>query len=267
MSIANAIVHPTAIVEDGAHIGAGVHIGPYCTVGSQARIGDGARLQSHVVVAGRTTIGPRTQVYPFASLGHAPQDLKYRGEDTALIIGADNKIREHVTMNPGTEGGGGETVVGDGGLFMAGCHVAHDCRIGNGVILANNAACAGHVTLGDGAILGGLCGLHQFVRVGAYAMVGGMAGVEKDVIPYGSVIGNRAALGGLNLVGMKRRGFDRETIHAARAAYRIIFEGEGDFADRIAAAVAAYPEVEPVKEMADFLAAGGSRGFCTPRDA
>ncbi|MEM0945540.1 MAG: acyl-ACP--UDP-N-acetylglucosamine O-acyltransferase, partial [Pseudomonadota bacterium] len=225
-------IHPTAIVEDGAILGDGVTVGPFCTVGPEVVLGKGVELVSHVAVAGRTQIGARTKVWPFASVGHQPQDLKYAGEASRLEIGADCMIREHVTLNPGTTGGGMLTSVGDGCLLMMGSHVGHDCRVGARVIMANNATLGGHVEVQDFALLGGLCAVHQFARIGAHAVVGGMTGVEKDVIPYGSVIGNRAFLAGLNLVGLKRRGFDRETIHALRAAYRALFETEGSLADR-----------------------------------
>ncbi len=259
-------IHPSAIVEGGARLAGNVTIGPYCTVGPDVVLAEGVELVSHVVLAGHTRIGARTRIWPFASIGHQPQDLKYRGEESWLEIGADCMIREHVTMNPGTTGGGLHTRVGSNCLFMMGCHVAHDCRIGDNVIMANNATLAGHVEIGEFAVLGGLSAVHQFVRIGEHAMVGGMSGVEKDVIPYGSVIGNRAELGGLNLVGLKRRGFGRDVIHALRGAYRIIFEGEGALAERAARAAAAYPGIAPVQHMADFIGADTSRNFCTPRD-
>ena len=264
---ARVSIHPTAIVEDGARLGADVRIGPYCVVGANVVLGDGVELVSHVAVAGHTTIGQGTRIWPFASIGHQPQDLKFAGETSYLEIGAGNMIREHVTMNPGTEGGGYYTRVGDGGLYMMGCHVGHDCQIGDKVIMANNATLAGHVEVDDFAFLGGLCAVHQRVRIGPHAMVGGMSGVEKDVIPYGSVIGNRADLGGLNLIGLKRRGFDRETIHALRGAYREIFYGEGSLHDRAAAAAEAHAGNPAVREMTDFILADSARSFCTPRDA
>ncbi len=220
----NAAIHPTAIVSVNASIGKDVVIGPYCIVGENVILGDGVRLLAHVCVEGRTTLGEHTAVYPFASLGYPPQDLKFKGELSTLEIGAHNVIREHVTMNPGTDGGGMVTKVGRGGLFMVGVHVAHDCVIGDGVIMANNATLAGHVTVGDGAVIGGLAAVHQFVRIGEHAMIGGLSAVEHDVIPFGSVMGERAHLCGLNLVGMKRRGFERESIHAMRGLYRELFE-------------------------------------------
>jgi UDP-N-acetylglucosamine acyltransferase len=259
-------IHLTAIVEDGATLGDGVEIGPFCTVGPGVTLGDGVRLISHVTVAGVTRIGPRCTVWPFASLGHAPQDLKYRGEPTELIVGADCMIREGVTLNTGTVTGNGRTVVGDGCLLMVGAHVAHDCVVGARVIMANNATLAGHVEVGDGAILGGLCAVHQKVRIGHGAMVGGMTGVERDVIPYGSVVGDRARLAGLNLVGLKRRGLPRERIHAVRAAYRAIFHGtDGSLVERAEAALARWAETAPeAREIAAFILADSQRSFCTP---
>ena len=258
-------LHPTAVVEPGATLGEGVTVGPYCVVGADVVLAEGVTLVSHVAVAGRTTIGPRTRVWPFASIGHQPQDLKYAGEPSRLEIGADCMIREHVTANPGTTGGGMVTRIGDGCLMMMGAHVGHDCQVGDGVIMANNATLAGHVAVGDHAFLGGLSAVHQFVRLGAHCMVGGMAGVEKDVIPFGTVLGNRAELGGLNVVGLRRRGFDRETIQALRAAYRMIFEGGGTLAERAAEAAAAWEGVPAVQEMARFILSDSSRKFCTPR--
>lgn len=257
-------IHPTAIIEDGAQIGSGVAIGPYSSIGSNVTLGDGVVLHSHVVVAGRTSVGSNTQIYPFASIGHNPQDLKYDGEPSALEIGADNVIREHVTMNPGTQGGGMLTKIGEGCLFMIGAHVAHDCRIGDHVILVNNATLGGHVEIGEWAIIGGLSAVHQFVRIGRHAMVGGMSGVENDVIPYGSVFGNRAHLSGLNLVGLKRRGFSRDDIHDLRRAYRLIFAPEGTLQERLADVSELFSGVEPVMEIVAFTGADSSRSICQP---
>ncbi len=260
-------IHSTAIVEDGATLGADVSIGAFSLIGADVTLGDGVEVHSHVVVTGHTKIGAETRIWPFASIGHRPQDLKYAGETSYLEIGARTMIREHVTMNPGTTGGGLYTRVGDGCLFMAGSHVGHDCQVGNSVILANNATLAGHVELGDFSILGGLSAVQQFSRIGQQVMVGGMSGVEKDVIPFGSVLGNRADLGGLNLIGLKRRGFDRETIHALRSAYREIFYGDGSLAERAGRVAAEYADEHPVHEMTSFILADPSRNFCTPRDA
>jgi UDP-N-acetylglucosamine acyltransferase len=258
-------VHPTAVVDPKARIGDGVEIGPYCVVGPDVELKSGVRLLSHVVVAGRTQVGARARIYPFASIGHPPQDLKYKGEPSRLVIGEDTVIREHVTMNPGTEGGGMETRVGDRCLIMVGCHVAHDCRIGNDVIMANNATLGGHVTVEDFAILGGLCAIHQFVRIGRHAMVGGMSGVENDVIPYGSVMGERARLSGLNLVGVKRRGFSREDIHALRTAYRLLFAQEGTLLERLADVARLFSDNRPVQDIIDFVKADSARAICQPR--
>ena len=259
-------IHPTAVIEPGAQLGEGVRVGPFCVVGSGAKLGDSVVLHSHVVVAGDTEIGEGTHVYPFASLGHPPQDLKFKGEKSKLVIGKFNAIREHVTMNPGTEGGGLLTKVGDHCLFMVGTHVAHDCRLGNHVIMANNATLAGHVRVGDGAIIGGLSAVHQFVRIGQGAMIGGMSGVENDVIPYGSVVGERAGLAGLNLVGLKRRKMDRDAIHALRGAFKLLFGGsEGTLAERTENVRRQYGEVPAVIEILSFIGDESDRSLCMPR--
>ncbi|HEX6956863.1 MAG TPA: acyl-ACP--UDP-N-acetylglucosamine O-acyltransferase [Ferrovibrio sp.] len=257
-------IHPTAIVEDGARLGNDVRIGPYCHIGSEAELGDGVELVSHAVVAGITSIGAGTRIFPFASIGHQPQDLKYKGERSRLIIGRNNVIREGVTMNPGTEGGGMLTRIGDGCLFMAGAHVAHDCQLGNNIIMANNATLAGHIELGDFAFVGGLAAIHQFCRIGPHAMIGGMSGVEQDVIPYGMVIGNRAHLTGLNLVGLKRRGFGRDEIAGLRAAYDLLFGKNGTFVQRLDDVAAKFTEIAPVQEVVSFIRNASKRGICQP---
>ena len=257
-------VHPTALIEDGAQIGADVEIGPYSCIGQDVVLGDGVRLGSHVVITGRTRLGDGTRVFPFASIGHQPQDLKFKGEKSSLEIGKNNVIREHVTMNPGTEGGGMVTRIGDGCLFMVAAHVAHDCQIGDNVILVNNATLAGHVEIGDWAIVGGLSAVHQFVRIGRHAMIGGMSGVEHDVIPYGSVVGNRAHLSGLNLVGLKRRDFSREVIHDLRRAYRLIFAQEGTQSERVTDVAELFSHVEPVMEIVNFIGVDSARAICQP---
>jgi UDP-N-acetylglucosamine acyltransferase len=259
-------VHPTAIVEPGAELGATTKIGPFCHVGRHAQLGENVELLSHVALAGRTTIGDGTRVFPFASIGHQPQDLKYKGEESRLVIGRNNIIREQVTINPGTEGGGMLTKIGDSCLFMVGVHVAHDCHIGNEVIMANNATLAGHVKVGDFAVFGGLSAIHQFVRVGQYAMVGGVTGVERDVIPYGSVLGDRARLSGLNIVGMQRRGFSREEIQGLRNAYQALFESDqGTFAERVTAVAARFAGVRPVEDVLRFIKEDSSRGLVQPK--
>jgi UDP-N-acetylglucosamine acyltransferase len=258
-------IHPTAIIEDGAVIGADVVIGPYSIVGPHVVVGDGVELVSHVVLAGHTELGERTKVYPFSSIGHAPQDLKFKGEPSKVVIGRHTVIRENVTINPGTEGGGMLTSVGDHCLIMVGAHVAHDCRVGNHVILVNNATLAGHVHVGDHAILGGLSAVHQWVRIGPHSFLGGLSGLENDLIPFGSAIGDRARLGGLNLVGLKRRQFERERIHALRAAYRMLFADEGTLSERVEDVARAFTGEELVTLVVDFIRAGGDRAICTPR--
>lgn len=258
-------IHPTAIVDPAAEIGDGVSIGPYSVVGPDVKLGTGCVLMSHVVVDGRTDIGANTRIYPFASIGSQPQDLKYHGEPSRLTIGANNILREHVTINPGTEGGGMLTSVGNNCLLMVGAHVAHDCVVGNHVIMANNATLAGHVILEDYVILGGLSAVHQFCRIGRHAMVGGMSGVENDVIPYGSVMGDRARLSGLNIVGLKRRGFSRSDLTSLRKAYRLMFAEEGTMAERIEDMHESYSDHEAVMEIVDFIRKDSSRAICQPK--
>ena len=259
-----AQIHPTAVIEEGATIGAGCRIGAYCVIGPEVSIGSGSVLHSHVAVAGKTTMGADNQVFPFASIGHIPQDLKFNGEPVSLVIGARNRIREHVTMNPGTGAGGGITRVGDDNLFMVAVHIAHDCVIGNHVIMANNATLGGHVVVGDQAILGGLAAIHQFVRIGHGAMIGGLAGVVADVIPYGSVTGERAHLAGLNLVGLKRRGAGRADMHGLRAAFSEMFEGEGTLLERVTAAGARHAGNPLVAEIVAFVTDETARSFTVP---
>lgn len=261
-----AIIHPTALVDSGARLGAGVRIGPFCVIGADVELGDGVELASHVVVAGRTRIGPRTRLFPFASIGHQPQDLKYHGEPSTLVIGADCLIREGVTINPGTEGGGMETVIGDRCAFLANSHVGHDCRVGSNVILSNNVMLAGHVTIGDHVIIGGGAAVIQFARVGQHAFIGGLSGLENDLIPYGTALGNRAYLGGLNIVGLQRRGFSREAIHVLRRAYRLLFADEGTLLERVDDVAAAFPDSPLVEEVLSFIRDTGKRSICVPKD-
>jgi UDP-N-acetylglucosamine acyltransferase len=262
-----AQIHPTAIIAPGAMLGEDAVIGPYCIVGEDVALGSGVTLRSHVVVEGRTTIGDGTRLFPFASIGLEPQDLKYRGEKSTLVIGRNNTIREYVTMNPGTEGGGMVTRIGDNCLFMVGAHVAHDCQIANHVILANNATLAGHVVVEDYAVLGGLCAVHQYVRIGKHAMIGGMSGVERDVIPYGQVMGDRARLYGLNIVGMQRRGFSREDIQELRNAYQFLFSSDGTFSDRVNETAERFNGIGPVDDVIHFIRADSSRAICQPKGA
>lgn len=259
-------IHPTAVVDAAATLGHDVRIGPFCVVGPDVTLGDGVELVSHVAVAGHTTIGARTRIFPFASIGHQPQDLKYRGEPSTLTIGTDCLIREGVTMNPGTEGGGMATVVGDRCAFLANSHVGHDSKVGSNVVLSNNVMLAGHVTIGDHVILGGGAAVIQFTRVGHHAFVGGMTGLENDLIPYGMAIGNRAHLAGLNIVGLRRRGFPRDDIHALRRAYRQLFADEGTLLERVEDTAAEFQSHAIVNEVLDFIRAGGERAICTPRD-
>ncbi|WP_169569181.1 acyl-ACP--UDP-N-acetylglucosamine O-acyltransferase [Sneathiella limimaris] len=257
-------IHQSAVIEDGAVIDPTAKIGPYCVIESGVKIGAGSELKSHVSVAGRTTIGDNCVIYPFSSIGHAPQDLKFHGEDSEVIIGDRCTIREHVTINPGTEGGGSITRVGNDCLLMVAAHVAHDCLIGDHVILVNNATLGGHVIIEDFAIIGGLSAVHQFVRIGAHAMIGGASGVETDIIPFGSATGNRAVLAGLNLTGMKRRNFPREEIHAMRNAYKDLFTEDGTFQDRIQLVTQKYPQSSVVKQVIEFINGESKRGFCQP---
>ena len=258
-------IHPTAIVDPAASLGDGVEIGPYCIVGAGVVLGDRVRLHSHVVIGGKTDIGAETEIFPFASIGLVPQDLKYSGEESTLVIGRRNRIREYVTMNPGTADGGMETRVGDDCLFMVSAHVAHDCIVGNNVILANNATLGGHVVVGDFAILGGLSAVHQFVRIGRHAIIGGMSGVENDVIPYGSVVGDRGQLSGLNIIGLKRRNFANKEIHNLRTAYRMLFAEEGTMVERVDDVSAVFGDNAVIMEIVEFMRATSQRGLTQPR--
>jgi UDP-N-acetylglucosamine acyltransferase len=259
-------VHPTAIVEPGAKIGPGVEIGPYCLVGRDVSLGEGSTLIGHAVVAGRTTVGPRARIFPFASVGHEAQDLKYKGEPSTLSIGSDCIIREGVTLNPGTASGRMATVIGDRCVFLANAHVAHDCRIGNNVIFSNAAMVAGHASVGDFVILGGGAAVIQFARIGAHSFIGGMSAVEDDLIPYGLAVGNRAHLKGLNIIGLQRRGFSRGEIHDLRRAYRLLFADEGTLMERVEDVAQEFSGNAIVLEIVDFIRAGGKRALCTPRD-
>ena len=259
--MADAVIHPSAVIEPGAEIGPGVSIGPFCVIGSQVRLAAGVELKSHVVIAGDTSVGEGTVIFPFASIGQDPQDLKFKGEHTRLEIGARNRIREYVTMNPGTEGGEGVTRIGDDGLFMANCHVAHDCQIGNRVVLVNSVAVAGHCVLGDDVIVGGLSGIHQFVRIGRGAMIGALSMVTADVIPYGLVQGPRAHLDGLNLVGLKRRGANRAEIAELREVLARLHDGS--FRDT-ARELASMDRGAMVGEVLDFILGPSERSFLKP---
>ncbi len=257
-------IHATAIIEEGAQIGQGVSIGPYCVIGPDVVLGDNVTLKAHVCIDGCTQVGEGTTIYPFTSIGSAPQDLKYGGEKSRLVIGKNCTIREHVTMNPGTEGGGMETSVGDNCLLMVGVHIAHDCRVGNNVILANNATLAGHVVIGDHVLIGGLSAVHQFVRIGSHAVIGGMSGVESDVIPFGRVKGERAFLAGINLVGLERGGFDKDQVKVIQKAVNALFGGEGTLEERIAGLEKDYAENSHVMYILDFARNKERFGLCQP---
>ena len=257
-------IHPSAIIEDGAQIGADVSIGPFCIVGPKVVLADRVELKSHVVITGDTSIGADTTIFPFCCIGEIPQDVKFQGEAAKLVIGERNRIREHVTMNPGTSGGGGITRVGNDGFFLAGCHVAHDAQVGDRVIIVNQSAVAGHCIIEDDVIIGGLCGIHQFVRIGQGAIIGALSMVTNDVIPHGLVMGPRGELDGLNLVGLKRRGVARADISALRVAFLTLKDGEGSFMER-AKRLGEETDSEYVSQMIEFIMGDTDRNFLTPR--
>ncbi len=263
-----ASIHPTALVDASAEIADTAEIGPYATIGPNVRLGEGVQIRQHVVIERNTSIGAGTVVHPFAVLGGPPQSVGYKGEETSLAIGAGNAIREFVTINRGMPNDRGETRIGDGCFIMTHAHIAHDCLLGDGVIMANNVMLGGHVEIGDSAWIGGGAAIHQHSRIGRQAMLGGMAGLEGDLIPFGSALGNRAYLGGLNLVGLKRRGFSREVIHDIRAAYRMLFAEEGTFQERLDDVAETFAKCPEAMEIVEFIRAGGNRALCMPhRDA
>lgn len=259
-----AHIHQTAIVDPAAKLAPDVMVGPLCVVGPDVTLDAGVVLESHVVITGRTKVGARCRFFPFSSIGHRPQDLKYAGEPSEIIIGTDNSFREGVTINPGTQGGGMLTRIGNHCLVMANAHVAHDCLIGDHVILVNNVLLGGHVVIEDHAIVGGQSAVHQFVRIGRQAMIGGMTGVERDVIPYGSVTGDRAKLSGLNLVGLKRRGSPREHIHGLRNAVPRLFNGDGTLQSRIERMEREGADNPLIQDVIAFLRQPSKRGLCLP---
>ena len=258
-------IHSTAIIEEGATIAKSAIIGPYCYIGSDVVIEDDVILKTHIHIEGVTIVGSGTRIFPFTSLGTQPQDLKFSGEKSELIIGKNNVIREHVTMNPGTKHGDMKTVIGNNCLFMVASHVAHDCIVGNNVIMANNATIAGHVTVGDFAILGGLSAVHQFIRIGEHAVIGGMSGVESDVIPYGRVKGERAFLAGLNLIGLERRGFSKTEIRQLQRAFNQLFGDEGTFDQRIDMVSNDFSDDNLVLSIIDFAKEKTKFPLCQPR--
>lgn len=259
-------IHSTAIVHDGAVLGQNVEIGPYCIVGEFVKIGDNTILKSHVVVEGDTQIGRNNIIFPFAVIGVVPQDLKFAGEKSRLIIGDNNTIREHVTLHLGTKDGAMETIIGNKCLLMVGVHIAHDCVVGNNVILANNATLAGHVQVGNNVVIGGLSAVHQFVRIGKNAMIGGMSGVEADVLPYATVMGERASLSGLNLVGMRRAGIERTDIHALRHFFKQLFDKgqKANFIERVEELSHGIAN-QTVRDVVNFIKSESSRSFCQPK--
>ena len=260
-------VHPTAVVSPQAQLGENVRIGPLCVVGDNVVLGTGVRLHSHVVVEGHARIGEDVEIFPFATVGLQPQDLKYGGEPSQTVIGRNTLIREQVTIHAGTKGGGMLTEVGEHCLLMVGVHIAHDCHIGDRVVMANNATLGGHVTIEERSIIGGLSAIHQFVRIGRGAMIGGMSGVEHDVIPYGLVHGERAWLQGLNLVGLKRGGTSREAIKALRDLYDYLFSHEGTFAERLARLEQEPGLAGPANDVVRFMKVDSERSFCKPKSA
>ena len=259
-------IHKTAIIEEGAKLGLNVEIGPFSVIGSKVEIGDNTIIKSHVVIEGITKIGKNNVIFPFAVIGQIPQDLKFSGEDSSIIIGDNNSIREHVTIHPGTKTGAMITKVGSNCLLMIGVHIAHDCVVGDHVILANNATLAGHVEVGDHAVIGGLSAMHQFVKIGKHAMIGGMSGVETDVIPYATVIGERASLAGLNLVGLKRSGIKKDKINSLRAFYKKLFEENSvSLNERLQVLSDEYDGNELVSDIVNFVSLS-SRGICKPKN-
>ena len=257
------MIHKTAIIDPKAKISQSANIGPYTIVGPNVEIEEDSVIQSHVNISGYTKIGKNNKVYPFASIGSNPQDLKYRGEKTELVIGNNNVIREYVTANPGTSGGGGITKIGNNNLLMIGAHIAHDCLIGNNVVIANNAAIAGHAEIGDDVIIGGNCGVQQFARIGKMAMIGGMTGVSRDVIPYGLSFGNRNYLGGINLVGLRRKNISNKEILTLNDAYKEIFKTE-NLHQNLSKLNGEFKDNNLVKEVVDFINKDKKRPICTP---
>lgn len=260
----SATVHPTAIVDRTAEFGPDVEIGPYCIIGPNVKIGARSRLVAQVFIERETELGEDNIVHPFATLGQPAQDTSYKGEPTTLVIGDRNVIREHVSMHRGTTRSRGTTKVGSGGYFMAQSHIAHDCIVGDNVIFAQGATLGGHVQVGDHVIMGGLSAMHQFGRIGPHAFVGGLAAVVADVIPYGSVFGNHATLAGLNVIGLKRRGFSRQAVHDLRAAYRLLFAEEGTFQERLEDVAETYAHEPLVQEIVAFIRAESQRPLCMP---
>lgn len=259
-------IHPSAIIHEKAIIGKGVRIGPFCIVGEDVRLAPGVRLMNNVVIEGDTEIGEDSVIHPFAGIGLPPQDLKYKGEKTGVKIGKGNIIREYATIHRGSVGGTGYTTVGDGSFIMAYAHIAHDCKIGSGVIMANVATLGGHVEVQDGAFLGGLIAVHQFTRIGALSMIGGFSGIGQDIPPYTTASGPRAKLYGLNLIGLKRQGFSKETINELNRAYKILFKSKHTLKEAIKKVQEELPYTEELKRLIEFLKTS-KRGICRPTAA
>ena len=259
-------VHPLSDVHPDARLAGGVEVGPFCMVGPHVSIGAGTRLISHVSINGHTEIGPDCTLYPFVSIGHPPQDSKHRGGEVRVRIGARNVLREKVNVHPGSDAGRPETVIGDDNLFMVGSHIAHECRVGDHVVLTNGVALGGAVEVGDYAILGGLSAVVQFTRIGKHAFIGGKTLVTQDVIPYGYALGNPARLKGLNTVGLKRRGFAREDVRTLRKAYGLLFASEGTFAERLEDAAESYEDSAEVREIVEFIRARDRKELCQPNN-
>ena len=257
------MIHNSSVIEKKAKIGEDVKIGPFCYVGPDVQLEDGVELASNIHIEGNTLVGKKTKIFPFASIGTLPQDLKFRGEKNSLLIGENNTIREYVTINPGTQGGGGKTVIGNNNLLMISSHVAHDCYIGNNVVIANNVPLGGHVTIEDSVVIGGNSAVQQYTRIGRLAMIGGMTGVLKDVIPFGLSFGNRNYLRGINLIGLKRKKYDNKKILDLDAAFKKIFSSKNLY-ENLSKINGEYKGNELVKEVIDFIAKDKKRPICTP---
>ena len=257
------MIHSTSVVDKRAKIQKNVKIGPFCFVGPDVELQEGIELISNVHIEGNTKIGRGTKIFPFASIGTAPQDLKYKGESNSVVIGENNMIREYVTINPGTEGGGGKTIIGNNCLFMISSHIAHDCKVGNNVVIANNVPLGGHVTLEDSVVIGGNSAVQQFTRIGRLAMIGGMTGVLKDVIPFGLSFGNRNYLQGINLIGLRRKKYENKKILELDNAYKKIFSSE-KFHENLAKINGEFKDNDLIKEVIDFIAKDKKRPICTP---
>ena len=257
------MIHNSSVIEKGAKIGQNVKIGPFCYIGPQSQIGDNVELISNVHIEGNTKIGKGTKIFPFASIGTQPQDLKFKGESNSLTIGENNTIREYVTINPGTKGGGGKTLIGNNCLLMISSHVAHDCSIGDDVVIANNVPLGGHVTIEDSVVIGGNSAVQQFTRIGRLAMIGGMTGVLKDVIPFGLSIGNRNYLRGINLIGLKRKKYDNKKIMELDSAFKKIFSSK-NLHENLSKINGEYKGNDLVVEVIKFISKDKKRPICTP---